>query len=143
MICGSKFNCQDWKDKFVGNDDYIAAKCIKNDNNQICLAATNTPEVLNKDAKKKGVSSGIIIAIVSAVVIVVIAIIIGVLIYVKKRTNPNRYFDAPSQEVMTLNPGESIEMNESQSESFENVLHNSNDELDPFIKDFDDDNNNI
>ncbi|KAK8887175.1 hypothetical protein M9Y10_038213, partial [Tritrichomonas musculus] len=149
LICGSNFDCPAWKDNYVGNMEFISAKCISY-NNQQCLAATNKPITANRNSKNKALPTGTIIAIVIIVVIVVIAAILIVIILVKRKSNNYNYNnnEAHSQEIE-----DGIGNNESMNEisvnngstipaEFENVLYNSADEHsisisnDPFLREF-------
>lgn len=63
-ICGSKFDCSNWKTKYNGNDSfYKYAKCSSKDND-VCLTLSNVEEKSLQNKKKKGLSTGIIAAIV-------------------------------------------------------------------------------
>ncbi|KAK8881879.1 hypothetical protein M9Y10_044516 [Tritrichomonas musculus] len=149
LICGDNFKCSDWKDNFVGNIKYIAAKCISY-NNQECLAATNKPVVVDKHSGNKSLPTGAIIAIVVVVVVVIAAILI-VIILVKKKSNYNyNHFndDAFQGEIEGDNRsvesfGENSLNNSSLTEEFDNILYNSADQHhsssdDPFMKEFED-----
>ena len=84
LICGSKFDCSNWKTKYNGNDSfYKYAKCTSKEND-VCLTLSNVEEKSLQSKKKKGLSNGVIAAIVIACVVVVIAVIVLIAVFVKK-----------------------------------------------------------
>lgn len=84
LICGSDFDCSSWKEKFIPNEMYKSAKCIKkNVNNEVCLVASNKEE--KKMTNKNSLSTGAIVRIVLDVsAVVIIAIIVGIVLWQKK-----------------------------------------------------------
>ena len=145
LICGSNFDCSAWKEKYVGNAEFFAAKCISRDN-QICLAATNKANI---DAKNNGLPIGATIAIVVVVIVVVIAVIVIVIVVVKRRNTQNyNHFNDEFANEMSDRAGmdESMDDNsfsKSDNAEFDNIMYNSADNnnditLDPFLKEFDD-----
>lgn len=137
MICGSNenFKCNDWKDKFVGNNEFIVAKCIQNDN-QICLAATNSPETTSKNTNsKKPLSSGAIAAIVIVVIVVIAAVIILVIFFVRRKAS--QVHDIPSQELAS-DGNDSFTTHEVMDINQQENINNYNEKVnDPFLNDFD------
>ncbi|KAK8896189.1 hypothetical protein M9Y10_014084 [Tritrichomonas musculus] len=85
IICGSyNFDCNSWKEKFIPNEKYKSAKCIRK-NDKICLSASNIDGNKTVKRSKKSLSAGAIVGIVLAIVAVVAGgIFIGILLWNKK-----------------------------------------------------------
>ncbi|KAK8867162.1 hypothetical protein M9Y10_010138 [Tritrichomonas musculus] len=144
LMCGINFNCSLWKEKFVGNSEYLSAKCIKNNfDDQVCLAASNSANGLDKNVNdKKPLSGGAIAGIVIAVFVVAAAAVIIVLFVFRKKADNNN-IDHQSQEIQQEVGNESIEIIQNQKEVADvfiqedvfgaDTMHHSDD---PFVKEF-------
>ena len=86
LMCGVNFSCSSWKEKFIPNEMYKSAKCIKKSyNNVVCLASSNRINDKDKSPFKKILPTGAIIGIVMAVlVILIVGIVVGVIVWRKK-----------------------------------------------------------
>ncbi|KAK8834745.1 hypothetical protein M9Y10_025837 [Tritrichomonas musculus] len=81
MICGSNFDCDAWKDRFYGNEEYQTALCLKT-HDSVCLSARNTP-IKDREANEKSLSTGAIAGIVIVIIVVIVAVVLFV-IYLNK-----------------------------------------------------------
>ena len=89
LICGKHLDCSEWKEKYTEDDIYKYAKCI-NENDEVCLVASNKNDEKSSKKNKNSLSGGAIAGIIIAVVVVLIGIIVLVVMLQKKSIKTKR-----------------------------------------------------
>ena len=121
MICGNKFDCNSWIDKYSGNSQFPSAKCVQN-NGQTCLAAYH--EVTEKEAggSSGGLSVGGIAGIVIGIVAVAVIIIVVIVVIIRRYSAHRGYIEEVDSSVGLENFDDEQSENYFQNEIL-NTLH--------------------
>ncbi|KAK8858203.1 hypothetical protein M9Y10_013304 [Tritrichomonas musculus] len=86
IICGEKFECQNWKEKFETNSHYKFSRCAQNQNKEMCLVVSSKDD----QPKKKKLSAGAIAGISVAVCVVVIAAVVLLVIFLVRKKKSSK-----------------------------------------------------
>lgn len=107
MICGSNFDCNAWKDQFIGNDQYPFARCVKVFD-QVCLSASNNSGAKDRGVQKKPLSAGSIAGIVITIVVLFIAVVVLLVLYIMKTRKTQIHSNNENTELNAYNEDVSV-----------------------------------